>query len=164
MRFVSQIVTSGSPLSQTVTLAAGANTISSGGILVTSSFNSSTTGTVASNFTITGGTLTSGNGQDLIVNDFGTASGSSITIASQITGPIGLTIAGYTQALAGAGGTVIISNGANNYTGPTAISAATTLQTAAPGAIPSTSAVLLSLVATLNLNGNNQSIGSLSSP
>ncbi len=65
----------------------GAFSIGTGGILVTDN-----TGALLS--TITGGTsLTSGNGADLIVNQFN-ASGGGLTIASKITGSIGLTKSG----------------------------------------------------------------------
>ena len=175
LRFVSIISTSGASLSQTISLA-GANTISSGGILVTSSFstvNSNnglgapqsvfTNGSDASNFTITGGTLTSGNGQDLIVNQFNTLANSSLTIAAQITGNIGLTLSGTTQALSGKGGFVVLTNSSNNYTGPTAIDGATILRIGtSPGqVIPATSALTLSGDSQLDLNGNSQSVGSL---
>ncbi len=99
----------------------------------------------------------------MIVNQFNTASGSSLTIASQITGPIGLTLSGNTQLAAGSGGLLILANGTDDYTGPTSIAAATTLQTNATGAIPATSAVVLSFVATLDLHGNSQNVGSLAS-
>ncbi len=140
---------------QTATLASG-STIASGGILVTTGVGANTT-------TITGGTLTSGNSQDLIVNQFNTTAGSQLTIGSQITGSIGLTIAGNTESTAGAGGLVVLTNGSNSYTGPTAITAATTLRTDVAGAIPTNSAVMLSKVGTFNLNGNNQSVGSIAS-
>ncbi len=141
---------------------AGTNVISSGGILVTANSNSATAGTDNSAFTISGGSLTSGNGADLIVNQFNLLTGSSLTIASAIVNNgatrIGLTLGGNTV---GAGGTLILTNAGNSFTGSTSINAATTLQTNAAGVIPATSAVVLSLLGTLNLNGNNQSIGSL---
>ncbi len=109
----------------TITLS-GTNVISSGGIMMPSSANA-----VAGTFT--GGSLTSGNGQDLIVNEYNVTSGASLSIASQITGSIGLTLTGNTQALAGSGGFLSLNNPNhnNNYTGTTAINAATTLQIAA---------------------------------
>ena len=56
---------------------------------------------------------------------------------------------------------MILTNPANSYTGATTINAATTLQAGAAGVIPAASAVILSDLGTLNLNGFNQSIGSL---
>ena len=168
LRFVSLGTTSGNSLSQTVTLS-GVNVIQSGGVLVTT--NSSTqdpnsgnlvAGTDNSTFTITGGSLTSGNGTDLIVNQFNALSGSSLTIASKIVNnggtSIGLTLGGNTLS---PGGLLILTNPANSYTGPTVINAATTLQAGAANVIPSTSAVVISMLGTLNLNGFSQSIGSL---
>ncbi len=175
LRFVSATTTTGIGLSQMVTLS-GANTIVSGGILVTANFTTVnsfpsssviTTGTDTSTFTLAGGSLTSGNGQDLILNDFNTLSGSSLTIASQITGNIGLTASGTSQAIAGKGGIIILANpnNNNNYTGATAIGGATVLRigAAAGQQLPLTSAVVLSGDSTFDLNGNNQSIGSLAS-
>ena len=149
-----------------VTLS-GASAISSGGILMPTSANA-----VASVFS--GGSITSGNSQDLVVNQYNTTTGSSVTIGSQITGGIGLTLTGNTQATAsaaGGGGLLILNNpntsgpSANNYTGATSINAATTLEIGASAGqqIPTTSAVALSQTAILNLNGNSQSIGSLAS-
>ncbi len=136
----------------TVTLASGSR-IASGGILVSSNVTSQAN-------VITGGSITSG-AQDLVVNQFDTTAGGSLEIASQIAGPIGLTVTGNTQGATGSGGLVILSNGTNNYTGPTVINAAVTLKLNAAGVIPNTSAVVLSERATLNLNGFSQSIGSL---
>ncbi len=145
----------------TVTLANGA-TISSGGILVTP---------VVGNFsnTITGGSLTSGNGADLIVNEFDPHADStgSLTIASKIVDngatSIGLTLSGNTQTVLPATSLVILSNASNSYTGPTTINAGVTLQTQATAVIPSTSAVVLSGNGTLNIANSSQSVGSLAS-
>ncbi len=167
LRLVSSTATSGKlPLSQTLTLS-GPNVIQSGGILVTtnSSMDGSgniTAGTVNSLFTISGGSLTSGNGTDLIVNQFNLLPFSSLTIASAVVNngatPIGLTLGGYTQ---GTGGTLILTNPSNSYSGSTVINAATTLQVGAAGVIPANSAVIISMLGTLNLNGFSQSVGSL---
>ena len=167
LRFVSLTTAAGNSLSQTVTLS-GTNVIASGGILVTtnSSFSNSavTVGTDHSNFTIAGGNLTSGNGTDLIVNQFNVLAGSSLTISSAIVNngvtPIGLTLGGNTYT---PGGTLIITNSGDSYTGPTAISAGTTLIAGAVNVIPAASAVVLTGTGTLNMNGFNQSIGSLAS-
>ncbi len=175
LRFVSLIASSGSPLSQTVTLS-GNNVITSGGILVTNNVSQpndgsgnfgAVVGTVNSTFTIAGGTLTSGNGTDLIVNQFNTLAGSPLTISSAIVDngatPIGLTLAGNTlQTAAGQqGGTLILTNPANSYSGPTVINAATILRAGNANVIPAASAVIISMLGTLDLNGFNQSIGSL---
>ena len=142
-----------------ITLAAG-SAITTGGILLPTSASQ----VVA---TISGGSLTSGNGQDLIVNEYNATSGSSLTISSQITGSIGLTLSGNTQAAAGSGGVLVLNNPSNNnnYTGATAINAATTLliAMAAGQQLPTNTAVVMSQQASLNLNANNQSIGSLAS-
>ena len=136
--------------------------IASGGILMPTSANA-----VAA--VISGSSITSTNGQDLIINNYNVTSGASLTIQSRITGSIGLTLSGNTQATTGSGGLIILNNSSNNnsYTGATAINAATTLQigvnSSAGQQLPTTSAVVLSQRGTLNLNGNNQSIGSLAS-
>jgi fibronectin-binding autotransporter adhesin len=93
----------------TVTLS-GNNTITSGGIL-----SSPAAGNNPS--TITGGTLTSGNGTDLVVNQENNYSANSpLIINSVITGNIGLTKAGNGQLILG---------GANTYTGSTYIGCGT---------------------------------------
>ncbi len=168
----------------TVTLS-GANTVASGGILVTTNWFSkagfvsptAAYGTDTSTFTITGGSLTSGNGTDLIVNQFNTSEGSPLIMDTKITGAIGLTLTGNAAQIQSflqtsppqTGGYVILTQ-PNDYTGPTAINARITLQVG-PGAgqvigvntISGVhSAVVLSQQATLDLNGNNQAVGSLS--
>ena len=132
-----------SATAQTVDATAGL-TISSGGLLVTP--------TVAANATaITGGTITSGNGLDLIVHQFNTNAAGALTIGSQITGNIGLTKAGS--------GTLILTNAANNYTGATNIGGSgnsiTTayLQVNATGAIPSASQINLNSAGGLAILG-----------
>lgn len=110
--FLTANASSGSPLTfgtqvsaATVTLS-GANVITSGGIL-----NS----TVAPALTVTGGSLTSGNGADLIVINNATLNNSTITIGSNVTGAsIALTKAGS--------GTVVLT-GSNTYTGLTYLNA-----------------------------------------
>ncbi|WP_265595525.1 autotransporter-associated beta strand repeat-containing protein [Verrucomicrobium sp. BvORR106] len=83
------------------TVNTGGNlTIATGGILMTS--------TVTSAVSINNNNLTSGNGQDLIVHQHSTAA--NLTIASAITGSIGLT-------KSGAGNLVL--TGTNTYTGGT---------------------------------------------
>lgn len=81
----------------------GAHTIGSGGILVT--------GAVGANATrITGGSLTSGNGQDLIIIQNNTNAAGALTVDATITGAVGLTKSG--------GGQLILA-GSNDYTGAT---------------------------------------------
>lgn len=81
----------------------GVITIATGGLLVTS-------GVGSNNVAINNNSLTSGNGQDLIILQNNSAG--TLTIASAITGSIGVTKSGE--------GTLILS-GANTYTGSTVI-------------------------------------------
>ncbi len=78
-------------------------TIASGGILETAAVGNNAV-------SFTGGSLTSGNGTDLIVNQFNSQANPALTIGSSITGAIGLTKVGP--------GNLTLS-GANSYTGPT---------------------------------------------
>ncbi|MHB1078478.1 MAG: beta strand repeat-containing protein [Prosthecobacter sp.] len=79
----------------------GTHTIDSGGILVTPA--------VAGNATrITGGSITSGNGQDIIIIQNNTST--ALTLDATLTGAVGLTKSG--------GGQLILS-GTNDYTGAT---------------------------------------------
>ncbi len=169
LRFVSLGTANGGSLNQTLTLS-GQNVIQSGGILVTTNTtgenglvaNIPTPGTDVSTFTIAAGSLTSGNGTDLIVNQFNLLAGSSLTIASQIVNngatPIGLTLGGNTL---GAGGTLILTNSSNSYSGATVVNAATILRAGAANVVPQNSAVILSMLGTFDMNGFNQSVGSL---
>ncbi|MEK0437030.1 MAG: hypothetical protein RLZZ233_1, partial [Verrucomicrobiota bacterium] len=85
-----------------VTLDATAGlTVASGGILVTPTVG-------ANSVTITGGTITSGNGQDLIFHQWGPGT-SLFAVDSKITGNIGLTKVGT--------GMMIVRNPANDFTG-----------------------------------------------
>jgi autotransporter-associated beta strand protein len=93
------------------TLSGGTNTITSGGILMTQGFGGGVTASINGP-----GSLTSGNGTDLIVTQNNTFS--TLTIAAQITGSIGLTTSGP--------GTTILS-GSNNYNGPTYVTGGTLL-------------------------------------
>ncbi|HEV2973330.1 MAG TPA: autotransporter-associated beta strand repeat-containing protein [Pirellulales bacterium] len=133
--------------SYTVTLT-GANSITSGGILV-----SSVVGANAS--AITGGSLTSGNGGDLIVNQFNAAG--SLTISSAIVNngvtPIGLTVNGP-SATAG----MVVLGATNTYTGPTFVNGGA-IQTTAVGGLPRTTDVTLN--GALDLAGNAQTIAAL---
>ena len=97
--------------------ATGGLTLSSGGLLLTP--------TVAANATtITGGTLSSGNGTDLIVHQYSTG---TLTLASKITGSIGLTKAGP--------GVLAVSNSGNDFTGPTNIGGSGVVQVLTSGAL-----------------------------
>lgn len=94
----------------TPTTAGDTLTVATGGILVTT-----TVGTAHPiGFDAGGvGNLTSGNGQDLIVNHRNGGAAEAFTVGSKITGAIGLTKTG--------GGTLILTNPANDYTGATYI-------------------------------------------
>ncbi|CAN5198166.1 hypothetical protein BH11PLA2_BH11PLA2_37550 [soil metagenome] len=87
----------------------GANTIVSGGILVTANMGA------GAGAAITGGTLTSGT-TDLVITQLSFYK--SLTITSQITGGIGLTTAGI--------GTTVLA-GVNTYTGQTVVGGGTLL-------------------------------------
>ncbi len=129
----------------TVTVNAGSRlNIASGGILITSNVG-------AGNASITGGTLMSGNGLDLIVLQNNTTS--DFTIASNIS-TLGLTKSGT--------GTLVLS-GFNTYSGQTTLNEGTT-KLAGGNAIGDTSAVSIknATTAVLDLNGSNETIGSLS--
>jgi fibronectin-binding autotransporter adhesin len=117
-------------------------TIATGGIL-------ETTAVGAHAVSINSGTLTSGNGSDLIVIQNNTSG--ALTIGSQISGSIGLTKSGT--------GTLIIS-GANNYNGATIVNAGT-LQLGAANAVTSGSALTTFAGATFDLNGKNETLGAL---
>ena len=176
LRFVTPLGNDGSAVVQTVTLS-GANLIASGGILVTCGVSAAINptyftegynfGTINARFAIAGGTLTSRNGTDLIVNQFNTLLSSTLTISSAITdnGPtsIGLTLGGNTVLITPAdqGGVLVLTNPANSYSGPTVINADTTLRAGAANVIPAKSAAIISMLGTLDLNGFNQSVGSL---
>ena len=128
--------------------ASGSSTIASGGILITPSV-----GAYAS--TIAGGTLTSGNGQDLVVNQYDAAAATSISAAIVNNGAtvIGLTKSGP--------GTLVLLSSTSAYGGPTSINGGM-LQAGAANIIPSTSAVVLSGAGTtFDLEGFSQSVGSL---
>ncbi len=142
----------------TVTLnSSGTAVIASGGILKSSA--------VGSGGTITGGTLTSGNGKDLIVNNY-SANGFSLftTIVDNKSISIGLTINGPAASLFGEVGYVSI-NKANTYTGATYISKGG-LQALAVNTLPTYTTLAFGSVASgvtdvFKLNGYNQTIGAL---
>ena len=130
--------------SYTVNLG-GAMTVATGGIL-------ETTGVGSNAASINNSTLTSGNGQDLIVIQNNTAA--NLTIGSQITGGIGLTKSGA--------GNLVLS-GANNYTGATAVTAGGLLL-ANGGSIPSTTIGVVggATFGTVAGNASHMTIGSTS--
>jgi len=131
---------------RTVTFT-GTNVITSGGILVSSAATKAAT--------FTGGTLTSGNGSDLIVNQFSTA---NLTIASTIANdgatPIGLTISG-----SGTGNVILTA--ANTYTGPTTINGTSADLTLNVANAIGTSAITINNGGTLTLGAAN-GVGSAS--
>ena len=128
----------------TLTLS-GTNTVNTGGVLVT---NAATTGA-----TISGGTLRSGGGQELVLIN----NGAQLTVGSVIADASGgasrLTISGT--------GTTIL-NGVNTYTGDTTINNGT-VRAGSSQALGVNSNVTLgnSSSAVLDLNGNNLTIGAL---
>ena len=179
LRFVSLTTTSGATLNQTVTLS-GTNVIQSGGILVTTNCANYASGsqslirvgTDVSTFTITGGSITSGNGTDLIVNQFNSLAGSSLTIASAIVNngatSVGLTLSGNTNPdpfyhlRPGPSGRDAGSDELGKLLhGPHRNFGFITLIAGAANVVPAASAVVLSAEGTFNLNGFNQSVGSL---
>jgi len=99
----------GSTPNVTVALSGATNTITSGGILVSTALNGAAE-------VITGGSLTSG-AADLIVNEFD-ASG-TLTIASQVVNNSSIPLViGVTES---GPGTLVLSNNTNTYTGATFI-------------------------------------------
>lgn len=85
--------------------AANGLSVASGGILATAAI-------AANPISILNGTLTSGNGADLIVHQYSTG---DFIIGSKITGGIALTKSGP--------GRLVLANGANDYTGATYVNA-----------------------------------------
>ena len=102
----------------------GTNVVSSGGILETTNAGSNAV-------TINGGTLVSGNGQDLIINQFNNTTNAPLTIGSVIANN-----GGATSLTKNGPGTLILT-GANTYTGNTSINGGT-LQINAGGILPMT--------------------------
>jgi autotransporter-associated beta strand protein len=126
----------------TLTLAAGTNTIASGGILVGS--------TVAGNpSTITGGSLTGAASQNLAIIQNNTLGG--LTLSSTI---VDNTVTSVTKSGAG----VLTLDAANTYTGGTTISAGTVKLSGAGTLGPAAASVAVNSGALFDLNGTNQSI------
>ncbi|MBN8419154.1 MAG: autotransporter-associated beta strand repeat-containing protein [Verrucomicrobia bacterium] len=121
----------------------GTHIIGSGGILVTSNVGAHAT-------LITGGSLTSGNGQDIIIIQNNTTTGGALTVAATLTGAVGLTKSG--------GGQLILT-GTNDYTGATylnggvtSISSNANLGAVATGAAVNLNGGTLSATASVSLD------------
>lgn len=142
-----------------VTISGGVTlTVTNGGILM-----GSTVGT--NNSTITGGSITSGNGNDLIlINNDTTASGGSLIINSNITGAVGIT-AGQTTTTA-VPGQIQLGGSNNTFSGPSYIDGGTVVLTNA-GAWNGQSALnfaprsTLASAGTFALNGNSITVSGL---
>lgn len=126
----------------------GTHIIGSGGILVTSNVGANAT-------LITGGSLTSGNGQDIIIIQNNTTTGGALTVAATLTGAVGLTKSG--------GGQLILT-GANDYTGATylnggvtSISSNSNLGAVATGAAVNLNGGTLSATASVSLDNGGSS-------
>jgi autotransporter-associated beta strand protein len=118
-------------------------TVATGGIL-------ETTGVGANAVTITGGSLASGNGKDLIVIQ--NNAGSPMTIGSVLTGATGLTKAGPGM---------LMLTATNAYSGATFITGGT-LQSTVAGALPATATSAVNVYAgTLDLDGFSYSTSAL---
>jgi autotransporter-associated beta strand protein len=122
----------------TLTLG-GANSLQSGGILVTPS---------SSGATIVGGTLAASDSGELIVHQYGAG---PLTISSTVVSSSGLTKAGP--------GTLLLTSW-NTYTGPTVVSSGS-LIAGSPSAFGHNSAITVLAGGTLSINGNNITVGSL---
>ena len=131
--------------------ATGGLTLATGGLLLTTTVGANTV-------VFNNGSLTSGNGADLIVIHNNTTAGGDVTFNSQVTGSIGLT--------KGGGGRLILANAANNYNGATSVNGGI-LQVNASGVLGSGSSASVAVGAelalangvtisgkTLTLNGN----------
>jgi autotransporter-associated beta strand protein len=127
----------------------GTNTVDSGGILVTANVGPNAT-------LITGGALTSGNGQDIIITQNNTNAGGALTVDAVLTGAVGLTKSGAGQ---------LTLSGSNDYTGATylnggvtSISSNANLGSVTVGAAVNLNGGTLSAAASLDLDngGSNQ--------
>ncbi len=120
--------------------------VNTGGILVTSNVGPNAMSIVNGSITASGGTAAN-SGSDLVVIQNNTAA--AMTIASQITNN-GATAIGLTKA---GPGLLIITNNANNFTGPTAVTGGT-LQASAE-TLPATN---LSVASGANVTFNESSV------
>jgi autotransporter-associated beta strand protein len=139
----------------TLTLS-GTNIVSTGGILNTVTYSPN------SAQTITGGSLTSGNGSDLIVINNSTQANGAVVINSSVVDnggtPVGITKAGVGQLQLG---------GTNTFTGPSYFNNGTTVLTSAnawngQGSLNFAPSGSLATAAAFNLNGNSITVGGLS--
>lgn len=134
------------PAANTLTLTGATNTVTSGGILVTSA--------VGNNLSkITGGTLLGAVGTDLVAIQNNPLNG--LTIESIIAN--NTTASGLTKSGAG----LLTLTAANTYTGATTVGAGT-LKLGNATAINTTSGLTAALGATVDINGNNSTVGTLS--
>lgn len=133
--------------------SAGAYTIGSTGLLTIASGGILETATVGNNAATISGTLTSGNGVDLIVHQYNTQN--TLTISSIISGAIGLTKTGPG---------VLILSGVNTFTGGINISGGTlsasisqlnNASAASPIGAAGAHAITLNNNASFQLTGNN---------
>ena len=104
-------------------------------------------------FSTTGYTLASGPGGSLATASISVDSGLSATVSATLTGTAGLGKAGA--------GTLILSGTANDYSGSTSV-AEGTLQAGASNVIPNASQVAVARLATLDFNGNSDTVAGVS--
>jgi autotransporter-associated beta strand protein len=131
-----------SAAANTLTLAAGLNTLSAGGILV----GSSVSGNLS---TITGGTLTGAANQNLAIIQNNTSGG--LTVSSIIANNTSTSV-----TKSGAG--LLTIDAANTYTGGTTVIAGTLKLSGAGTLGPAGAGVAVNSGALLDLNGTNQNI------
>lgn len=104
-------------------------------------------------FSTTGYTLASGPGGSLATASISVDPGLSATVSATLTGTAGLGKAGA--------GTLILSGTANDYSGSTSV-AEGTLQAGASNVIPNASQVAVARLATLDFNGNSDTVAGVS--
>ncbi len=104
-------------------------------------------------FSTTAYTLASGPGGSLATASISVDSGLSATVSATLTGTAGLG--------KGGAGTLILSGTANDYSGSTSV-AEGTLQTGASNVIPNASQVAVARLATLDFNGNSDTVAGVS--
>jgi autotransporter-associated beta strand protein len=124
-----------------------------GGVFIMSGANSLTIGTTPNAGVLTAGGNTSNVAGELLLENNSTSQTLTInsTITDNGTGVVSVEVAGA--------GTTVLA-GTNTYSGSTTI-ASGTLQAGATNTIPTTSAVLVDVSGTLNLNTYSQSVGSI---